>query len=125
MRENRNTLITLDLVKIEFLRGARDTQSYKIKEAHFNDIVESVIPLTTGVINNSYKLVEKCKEGGRTISVTDLYLGACLMSYPKSLYLLTKNTNDFPNNIFTLKNYFHLIHTRAVQVYGVYTYEEK
>lgn len=114
------TLVSLDAVKIEFLKGAPNAEKYKQKEDFFNEIIDTCLPITNDTLLNLYELVQKYREEGKNISVTDLLLGAILMQYKSNLFLLTKNTTDFPINIFDLKSYMNISYTKGLHVYGVY-----
>ena len=115
------TLVSSDSVKIEFLKGAPNAEKYKQKEDFFNQIIETCLPVTNDTLLKLYELIQKYREEGKSLSVTDLFLGATLMQYKGSLFLLTKNTTDFPTNIFNLKSYVNISYTKGLHVYGVYS----
>lgn len=114
------TLVSLDAVKIEFLKGAPNAEKYNQKEEFFDQIIEVCLPTTNETFVNLYKLIQMYKEDGKSLSVTDLFLGATLMQYKGSLFLLTKNTTDFPTNIFNLESYINISYTKGLHTYGVY-----
>lgn len=116
------TLVSLDAVKIEFLKGAPNKEKYKQKEDFFDQIVDTCLPIIPDTLLNLYELVQKYKEEGKSLSITDLFLGAILMQYKNSLFLLTKNTTDFPTNIFNLKSYINISYTKGLHTYGVYNF---
>lgn len=116
------TLVSLDAVKIEFLKGAPNAEKYKQKDEFFSQIIDSCLPIISDTLLNLYGLVQKYGEGGKSLSITDLFLGATLMQYKGSLFLLTKNTTDFPTNIFNLKSYINISYTKGLHTYGVYDY---
>ncbi|MDO8658727.1 MAG: type II toxin-antitoxin system VapC family toxin [Candidatus Levybacteria bacterium] len=113
-------LVSLDAVKIEFLKGAPTAEKYHQKEEFFNQIIDTNLPMTGDTLLNLYQLVRLYKEDGKSLSITDLLLGATLMQYKKGLFLLTKNTTDFPTNIFNLKSYINISYTKGLHTYGVY-----
>lgn len=116
-----NTLVSLDVVKIEFLKGAPNSEKYKQKEEFFNQIIDACLPTTNEMFfNHLYNLIQAYKEDGKSLSVTDLFLGATLMQYKRNLFLLTKNTTDFPTNIFNLASYMNISYTKGLHSYGVY-----
>lgn len=120
LRTQRTTLISLDVVKTEFLKGAPTVEKYNQKEEFFDQIIEACLPTTNETFINLYKLVQMYKEDGKNASVTDLFLGATLMQYKRSLFLLTKNTTDFPTNIFNLESHINISYTKGLHAYGVY-----
>lgn len=95
-------------------------EKYHQKEDFFDQIIETCLPTTNEMFINLYKLIQMYKEDGKSLSVTDLFLGATLMQYKGSLFLLTKNTTDFPTNIFNLESYINISYTKGLHTYGVY-----
>lgn len=122
LKSNNITLATIDLVKIEFFKGAPNTERYKSKKELMDQILDVTLPLTENLTMNSFDLIQRYKEEGKAISVTDIFLGATLMSYPSETCLLTKNTNDFPINIYTFVTYMNLLKRKSIQSYGVYEF---
>lgn len=120
LKNQGTTLTSLDVVKIEFLKGAPDKEKYDQKNEFFDQIVDTCIPITSETIANLYKIVIEYKEDGKSLSIVDLFLGATLKQYQKSLYLLTKNTTDFPTSIFNLVSYFNISYRKGLHVYGIY-----
>lgn len=120
LKTQGSTLVSLDVVKTEFLKGAPTVEKYNQKEDFFDQIIETCLPTINEMFINLYKLIQMYKEDGKSLSVTDLFLGATLMQYKGSLFLLTKNTTDFPTNIFNLESYINISYTRGLHTYGVY-----
>jgi len=114
------TLVTIDLVKIEFLKGAPTIQKYKEKNELIEKIIDYTIPITSDINNNVFESIKKYELYGKALSETDLFLGACLMKYKKDLFLLTRDTTDFPLNIFELVSVVNMIYTKGIHSYGVY-----
>lgn len=115
-------LVTIEPVVIEFLKGSPNKEKFNAKQSAINEITGTCIPLTSDIFDNLRRLVELYKEEGKAVSLTDLLLGSTLLRYEKGLYLLTKNTTDFPTNIFNLVTHLNLIHRRSIQSYGIYNY---
>lgn len=125
LKENGTTLMTIDAVLLEFIKGAQDVKKLKEKREFVEQIVESYLHEDRKIFSYAFKLVELYKEEGKGVSMTDFILGATLMYYHRNnLFLLTKNPSDFPTNIFTLKTYLNLFHRKAIHSYGVYSFEE-
>ena len=122
LRAQETTLVSLDVVKTEFLKGAPTVEKYNQKKEFFDQIADACLPITNETFINLYKLVQMYKEDGKSLSVTDLFLGATLMQYKGSLFLLTKNTTDFPTNIFNLESYINISYTKGLHTYGVYNF---
>lgn len=122
LKSNNTTLVTLDVVKIEFLKGAPNIEKYNQKRDFFDQIVETCLPTTNDTYIFVYKLVQMYKENGKSLSITDLFLGATIMQYKASLVLLTKNTTDFPTNIFNLESYINISYLKGLHSYGIYKF---
>lgn len=122
VRLNDITLVTIEAVIIEFLKGALDKQKMEAKLALVTEITETRLPIAKDIFGNIQNLLSLYKEEGKGVSVVDFLLGGMLVQYPQNLFLLTKNTTDFPTNIFNLATYLNLIHRKTIQSYGVYNY---
>lgn len=122
LRENGITIVTIDAVVAEFLKGAPDKEKLNAKLALVDEITETRLPVTKDVFDNIYMLIDLYREEGKGASMVDFLLGGMLVRYPQNLFLLTKNTTDFPTNIFNLATHLNLVHRRAIQSYGVYNY---
>lgn len=119
-RENDITLVTLELVKAEFLKGAENSSKYDIKREFLDRSVNSILPVPPLVYTKHLPdLVKKYGEMGKGTSIVDFMLCATLHYYQTSLFLLTKNPKDFPNTVTDLHSYFLLYNTRALQPYLV------
>lgn len=120
LKNEKVILITIDLVKIEFLKGAPDIQKYKEKSELIENIIDDTIPITPDINNNVYELIKKYGLDGKALSETDLFLGAVLMKFRKNIYLLTKNTTDFHLRIFELRSIINTIYSKGVHSFGLY-----
>ncbi|KKP80882.1 MAG: hypothetical protein UR81_C0013G0008 [Candidatus Levybacteria bacterium GW2011_GWB1_35_5] len=120
LKESDITVVTIDCVRIEFLRGAPNENKYKEKEDYFDNITKIILPTNVEIIQNSYELVKKYKEQGGTVAIADLYLGANLMKYKSNIYLLSKNTTELPSTIFDLKYIINYPLNKGIFTYGVY-----
>ncbi|HRN96012.1 MAG TPA: PIN domain-containing protein [Candidatus Levybacteria bacterium] len=124
LKEQSVTLVTIDPVKIEFLKGIQDTKKFEEKKAFIDQIIDICLPISSEVIKNLYSLVKDYQDSGKILSITDLLIGATLKHYPGSLYLLTKNPRDFPTTIFKFTTHMTLLHQKALQSYGVYVFDK-
>ncbi len=122
LRANDITLVTIDPVIVEFLKGSPSPEKFDAKQSAVSEITGTNLPLTSDIFDSVKLLVILYKEEGKSLSLTDLLLGASLMQYEKGLYLLTKNVTDFPTNIFNLATHLNLLHRKAIQSYGVYNF---
>jgi predicted nucleic acid-binding protein len=123
LRQNGCQLVSADLVTAEFVKGKVSLVEINKKEKIVKDIIESYFPITEETTQNFLKLLKLYKEDGNSISITDLTLGSILMQN-SDIFLITKNTNDFPTNIFGLETFFNLFHRKAIQSYGVYSFAQ-
>lgn len=115
-------LVSLDVVKAEFLKGAANQAKYEEKEKFFSEIVDALLPINNYIFESLYEIIKEYKETGKSLSITDLLLCAELEFYGKNLFLLTKNTTEFPTNIFKLESQFNISYTKGLHAYGVYSY---
>ncbi len=122
LRKQNVTLVTIDPVVLEFIKGSQNAEKYNQKLEYINSIIDTCLPLPKEVFELAKKLAEDYQEEGKSVSITDFLLGASLAHYPKNLLLISKNTNDFPTDIFHLKSHINLIKRKSIQSYGVYTY---
>lgn len=122
LKSNGVTLISIDSVIIEFLKGSLDSTRLAEKQKLVDEMITTCLPITKDTVDNIKNLLSLYKEDGKAVSITDLMLGGTLMQYKRKLLLLTKNIVDFPTNIFNLETYLNLIHRKAIQSYGVYSY---
>lgn len=122
LRDADIVLVCIDVVKAEFLKGALSDLKYDEKVSFFEQICNTILPINSNIFANLYPLIKEYKETGKSLSETDLLLGAELKFYGKNLLLLTKNTTEFPTNIFKLETQFNISYTKGLHSYGVYTY---
>jgi predicted nucleic acid-binding protein len=120
LKDSNITVVTIDCVKMEFLRGAPDENKYKEKESYFNSITTIILPTDPEVVKNSYELIKRYKEQGGTVAFTDFHLGANLMRYKSNIFLLSKNTTELPLTIFDLKFIINYPLNKGIFTYGVY-----
>lgn len=124
LKANGCTLVTLDAVQIEFIKGALDEVSFKKKELVINGIVDSIIPISKDIWDESLNLLKSYKEDGKAASVADLLLAGTIAKFSRTIFLITKNLNDFPTNIFTLETHFSLVHRKGLHSYGILSFEK-
>lgn len=87
LKDNDTTVVTLDVVRIEFLQGASDQLKYKAKQTLIDKIVDAVIPFDNRTFEHCYTLIQEYKEKGKSLSATDYLLGATTMRYANHLFL--------------------------------------
>lgn len=123
LKKSDVTIVTLDFIKIEFLKGAIDSKAYKEKEELIGEIVDFVLPISPSVITvNLYNLTKIMKEDAKSASVVDLLIGSVLMHHKSGLFLMTKNSHDFPTNIFNLVSVINISKRKTIQCYGIYNF---
>lgn len=121
LKGNGCVLVTLECVLTEFIKGGSDEKKLAEKRQYVEDIVDAFLPITREVTQNATKLAELYKEDGKKVSVTDFFLGAVIMQYKKML-LMTCNITDFPTNIFNLETFITLVHRKAIETCGLYSF---
>ena len=125
LKNNGVTLLTLEVVMIEFTKGAPTKEKFNTKKTTVEKIVDTYLPLTKEILENSSKLAKLYGEEGKGTNIVDFLLGGALVQYEDKLLLMTKDIKDFPAKIFKLETHFLLQHNRAIQNYGIYTYISK
>ena len=122
LKENNVQLTTIYAVLMEFVKGVPATK-FQERIVFIEQVIGNYfLPITKEMYDSSLSLIALHKEEGRGVSITDLLLGGALMQDQNNLLLLTKNISDFPRNIFTLETFCHLLHRKAIQNYGVYSF---
>jgi predicted nucleic acid-binding protein len=122
LNEQYVTFVTIVPVRIEFLRGNPDPNKFAKKEEYISSIVDSDLPIHPVHFKLMSKLNIELKEDNKNVSITDLLLGTQLMDHQKDLYLFTRNTCDFPTNVYCRETYFNISDRKSILSYGVYTY---
>jgi predicted nucleic acid-binding protein len=122
LKKNDVTITTLDVVRYELLKGSANQQKYEEKENQINDVVDLVLPTRPGHEVLIYDLIKQYSLDGTALHVTDLFLGAALMQYKKNIFLMTRDTTDFMQNIFSLKFIINAPHKKGIFTYGIYQY---
>lgn len=116
------TLTTIDFVKYELLKGSLDTAKYQAKEKFISDIIDVIIPISPGILNLVYELIKLYKIDGTSLGITDLILGAILMQYKSNIYLITRDTSDFIQDVFELSFIVNASYKKGIFTYGIYNY---
>lgn len=117
------TVVTSDLVKYEFLIGSADVTKYREKEKHIDDVVDAILPISPKTYELAYELIKEYGIESKVLSTTDLLLGALLKQYKESVYLMTRDTSDFIQNIFDLVFIINCPLPKGIFTYGVYKYK--
>lgn len=124
LKKEEITLVTLDVVKYEILKGSKDSEKYVEKVKQINDIVDIILPLPRTVDTLTYELIKQYGIDGTSLSITDLFLGTMLMQYKQNIFLMTRDTTDFMQNIFDLKFIINASHKKGIFTYGIYQYSK-
>lgn len=117
------TLVTIDLVKYELLKGSSSSEKYIAKEELINGIVDAILPTSTSLYSKVYELIKIYGIEGTAVNITDLFLGAMLMQYKPNIFLITRDTTDFIQRIFELSSVINIPHSKGIFTYGVYQYK--
>jgi predicted nucleic acid-binding protein len=124
-KDNGIPLVTLNEVLFEFLKGAPEKEKLLEKKAYLEEIIEAYLPIQNNIYKHVEILLNHYKFESKSLSITDLLLGAALVRYGKNLVLMTKNITEFPTNIFELETYINLIHIKAIHNYGFYSFPNR
>lgn len=122
-RENI-TIATIDFVRYEILKGAKDKNKYEIKEKFLNEIIDTTINIIPDTYKNAYELIKMYGENGAGLHITDLMLGSILLKYQKNIYLITRDTTDFIQDIFNLCFIVNASFNKGIFAYGVFQYNK-
>lgn len=121
LKENGCILVTLQVVLTEFIKGGADENKLKEKRQYVEDIIDASFPITDDIAQNTSRLAEIYKEDGKTVSITDFFLGSMLMKYPTML-LMTCDTSDFPTNLFKLETHAAFVYRKGIKTCGLYSF---
>jgi len=124
LKSNDNVVVTLESVKIEFLTGSSNIEKYTQREEYMDKIIDAYLPITPDTLTKAFQLITELGIDGSSISVTDYQLGSCLKKYKKNICLITKNTSDFPQRVFSVLGVVNFPFNKGIQTYGFYYYEQ-
>jgi predicted nucleic acid-binding protein len=119
------TLVTIDFVRFELLKGSADTIKYTGKEKLIHEITDTILPITPYVYELVSELIKQYEIDGTALDITDFILGAFLIQYSPNLCLMTRDTTDFRQNIFSLPHIVNIPHNKGIFTYGIYQYLKK
>ena len=122
LKDNDTTLLTIDGVVLEFLRGSKNEEVFSRKSEHISDIIDTTLPPSKDDRKRVEELVKLLGSDGGNIEIVDYYLAANLLRYRKNLFLMTRNTKDFPQNIFLLSSTISFSSLKTIFTYGIYSY---
>lgn len=122
LKKHEVTISTIDCVKFELLKGFANDQRYYTTERHINSIIEVIIPMPNDYIGNVYDLIKSYGIDGAGVSITDLFLGVMLIKYGKRIFLMTRDTSDFIQRLFTLQFIVNHSYMKGIHTYGIYQY---
>ncbi|KKR87340.1 hypothetical protein A2875_02835 [Candidatus Gottesmanbacteria bacterium RIFCSPHIGHO2_01_FULL_46_14] len=122
LKQNDITLVTVDFVRLELLKGSVNETKYKEKEKLIAEIVDATIPMTPNMIELMYSLIQIYGIDGTALTITDVLLGAMLMQYGDNIALLMRDTTDFIQRVFKLLFVVNAPFGKGIWTYGVYQY---
>lgn len=123
LKANNTTLITIEGVCFEFLKGSKNDTVYNKKNAHIDDIIDAKLPSFRENSSIITDLIKLYSSDGGNVEIIDYLLGANLIKYKKNLFLMTRNIADFPQHIFPLKSTVSFGSGKTIFTYGIYTFE--
>lgn len=125
LKDNNTTLTTIDGVVMEFLKGSKSEEVYSKKNEHIENIIDVKLPFFQEESATIHELIKLYKAGGGSVELVDYHLGANLMKYKHNLFLMTRNSKDFPQDIFSLESTISFASSKTIFTYGIYTYGKK
>ena len=121
LKKNSCTLVTINGVYHEFIKGRKSIEDYKSMFSYYQEIIDYEIPFDSSVRENANTLIKVLLKRSSQISYTDILLLATLMKYNQNMYLLSKDKSDIPLFLFPVKatipidsgetNYFYSIYS--------------
>lgn len=124
LKKDNVTFATIDLVRYELLKGSSDNLKYEARDNLINDIVDVIIPVIPKTCDLVYELIKEYGVEGSAVGITDLYLGSMLMHYKENICLMTRDTSDFIERIFSLQFVINVQHQKGIYTYGIYQYKK-
>lgn len=121
LKDNNTTIVTLNEVLSEFLKGSQSEARFNEKKEYVDNIIEMYLPIRD-LQDNIEKLIKLYKIESKDLSITDLYLGAALVKYNENICLLTRDVSDFPTNIFKRITYMTTLERKSITTFGVYSF---
>lgn len=122
IKEAGCSMVTIQPVLVEFLRGTDTVDAYNTRSAFINDLV-SVYPIERH-LNEERDLILLMKKFCGKAEYTDFLLGICLGKFASNAYLLTENHQHFPTSLFRREEVItidNLDQIRNHAIYGIST----
>lgn len=122
LRKRNNTIVTIDLVKTEFIR-AKSKDVVEAKVNFFNKIIEDLLPIDNETLKLVQPTIEKYGNDMDGMEIVDIYL-ACVIQRYSTVYLLTRNHSDFPCRLFDRTHIFNIELDKEIRTYALYQYKK-
>lgn len=123
--KNECTLVTIDGVYHEFIRGRKSIEDYKKMINFYENIIDREIPYEKSIKENANTLTKVLLKRSSQISYVDILLLATLMKYQSSMYLLSKDKSDIPIFLFPVKATIPIDSGETNYFYSIYSFDEK
>lgn len=122
LKDNGVTLVTIDIVLIEFVRGSSEPKKLEEKKDYLDKLIDAILPVDKIIIDHTIDLLKRYKIEAKDVSIVDLLLGGMLVKYSGRMFLMTKDIKDFPTNIYSLETYLNIVGRKAIHNYGIYRF---
>lgn len=122
LRKRNNTVITIDLVRAEFIRS-KSREIVEAKADFLNKIVEAMLPLDNETLKLVQPTIQVYGNDMDKVELTDIYLACVIQRYNK-VYILTRNHSDFPCRLFSRSNIFNVGLEKDIKTYALYQYKK-
>lgn len=123
VRKKEVPLVSIDLVKIEFVRS-KSLRNLDAKLEYYNKIIEITLTPDKSVQDLMLGIIEEYGQNLDGVSVADLYLAVMIKKYTK-LYLFTNNHKDFPTSVFEREGIVNFEYSKGIKSYALYRYKPK
>jgi len=107
IKRTESTLVSIDFVRCEFIRSKT---------------IETLLPTDASIHALAQSTIEEYGVDSEGVDPVDLYL-ACFLKRYKSLFLLTRNHQHFPQRIFTRNHIFNVELAKEIRTYALYQYK--
>lgn len=124
LKKNGCTLVAIDGVYHEFIRGRRSLENFIETIEYYKKIIDGEIPSDRSIKENANTLTKVLLKRSSQISYVDILLLATLMKYQSSMYLLSKDKSDIPIFLFPVKVTIPIDSGETNYFYSIYSFNE-
>lgn len=125
LKNNNCTLVTINGVYHEFIKGRKSLEDYKLMFDYYRKIIDYELPFDLSIKENANTLIKVLLKRSSQISYTDILLLATLMKYNQNMYLLSKDKSDIPLFLFPVRATIPFDTGETNCFYSIYFFDQK